>query len=423
MNGGLAIPIELRLAGLFLLGTCLGSLANLGIYQLAWRRRPISPWTPPPPEAPPRRWTDRLPVVGWLGLARESFLHGPGFWVRPMAVELAFGLACAGLYWWEVVHQGLAPLVGPELNGPVPPVPAGHVLARLAAHVVLLGLLIVASLIDIDEKTIPDAVTVPGTFAGLAAAAVYPWSMLPVPWRGPAGGVKIGFLHLSSPHQWPERLAGFPRLAPLAIALACLWLWCAGLMPRTWYARHGWRRALGLCMARLLRDPGTKAAATLGLFGSAGIIAIWLWGSPTSWMGLLSALVGMAASGGLVWLVRIIGRGTLGREAMGFGDVTLMALIGAFLGWQTCLAVFFLAPLAGLVVGLVMLILSRQREIPYGPFLCLGTAVAVLGWPRLWEVLEPPLAVLGLLVPLFVLVCLALMAAMLGFWRIIRGGA
>ena len=93
----------------------------------------------------------------------------------------------------------------------------------------------------------------------------------------------------------------------------------------------------------------------------------------------------MAASGGLVWLVRIIGTAALHREAMGFGDVTLMAMIGAFLGWQPCLVIFFLAPFAGLVVGVLRLILFRDREIPYGPFLCLATLLLIVRWHAIWD--------------------------------------
>ena len=70
---------------------------------------------------------------------------------------------------------------------------------------------------------------------------------------------------------------------------------------------------------------------------------------------------------------------------MGFGDVTLMAMIGAFLGWQACLIVFFLAPLAGLVLGLVQLILRRGKHIPYGPFLCLAALATIVGWATIWN--------------------------------------
>ena len=127
---------------------------------------------------------------------------------------------------------------------------------------------------------------------------------------------------------------------PLAIALGCFVAWCAALTPRTWYARHGWRQALRLSLARLAAQPGhLLAALLLALVGSAAITAAWLSGATVdNWQGLLTALVGMAAGGGLVWLVRLIGGAALGREAMGFGDVTLMAMIGAFLGWQTCLS-------------------------------------------------------------------------------------
>ena len=74
---------------------------------------------------------------------------------------------------------------------------------------------------------------------------------------------------------------------------------------------------------------------------------------------------------------------------MGFGDVTLLAMIGAFLGWQATVVVFFLAPLAGAVVGLGRLLLRGDKEIPYGPFLCLAAAVTVLAWPQLWDLGYP----------------------------------
>ena len=81
-----------HLAVVLFLGLVLGGVVNWAIYRLAWNQRPISPWGPAPPEAPPRRWSDRLPVLGWLGLRREAALHGSGFWVRPCAIELAMGI-------------------------------------------------------------------------------------------------------------------------------------------------------------------------------------------------------------------------------------------------------------------------------------------------------------------------------------------
>jgi hypothetical protein len=104
---------------------------------------------------------------------------------------------------------------------------------------------------------------------------------------------------------------------------------------------------------------------------------------------------------------------------MGFGDVTLMAMIGAFLGWQACLAVFFLAPFAGLLIGLLNLIFRRDHEIPYGPFLCLAAMGVVIGWNRVWDVARPYFD-LGWVVPLVVVACLGVMAVVLAFIRLIK---
>jgi len=391
VNAILAIRMEVRLAALLVAGACLGSLVNLAVYRLGWRRRAISPWSRPDTAAPPRRPFDRVPIFGWLTLRREAALHGAGFWVRPMIVELALGLGLAALYQWEIGCLGLL-----------------H--CQYFAHVTLITLMLAASLIDVDERTIPDAITVPGAVLGLLLATLCPWSLLPDPVRGS--------LLLTAPNAWPTWLDGFPSKASLAIALACFVAWCAALAPRTWYARHGWRRALGLSVARLVRSRATYGLILLAALGSAAAVAVWLRGGP-SWQGLLTALVGLAAGGGLIWLVRMIGGAALGREAMGFGDVTLMAMIGAFLGWQTCLIIFFLAPLAGLVLGIAQLILRRGSEIPYGPFLCLGALTAIVAWAPIWQCLSV-FFLLGWLVPLTMLGCLLLMGLMLLGWKVVK---
>ena len=416
----LSIPFPYRLTALFVLGVCLGSLVNLAVYRLAWNRRAISPWSRPPKGGPARRGDDRVPIFGWLGLRREAALHGSGFWIRPMLVEVLCGFGLPWLYWWEIHEGALLPFV-------FAPVPVSLLLAmhvQFVGHVLLITLMLIASLIDADEKTIPDYVTVPGTLLGLFLAAVYPWSLLPAA-AVPVPQPEVIFLRLTAPLDWPAWLGGFPSLGSLGVGLGCWWLWCVGLLPRTWYARHGWRRAFGLFWSRLRRDASTRPILLLGLFGSVAISLVWFSGSGRwaafvpRWEGLLTALVGMAAGGGIIWAVRIIGKAVLQKEAMGFGDVTLMAMIGAFLGWQACLIIFFLAPLAGLVIGLIILALRRDHEIPYGPFLCLATLVILLRWASFWNAVSGIFA-LGLIVPLILLVCLGLMAVLLGLWRLIQ---
>lgn len=64
-------------------------------------------------------------------------------------------------------------------------------------------------------------------------------------------------------------------------------------------------------------------------------------------------------------------------ESMGRGDVKLLAMIGAFLGWQKAVFVFFLAPFFGLTVGLINLLVKKDHTIPYGPFLSLAALLSV----------------------------------------------
>jgi hypothetical protein len=94
-------------------------------------------------------------------------------------------------------------------------------------------------------------------------------------------------------------------------------------------------------------------------------------------------------------------------------------MIGAFLGWQAGITIFFLAPIAGLVVGLIQFIVIRDNVIPYGPFLCLGALTAFVAWAPIWNRLQPVFEVVWL-VPVALIVCLVLMWAMLSVWQAIK---
>lgn len=100
--------------------------------------------------------------------------------------------------------------------------------------------------------------------------------------------------------------------------------------------------------------------------------------------GLAVSATGAAVGAGVTWLVRATSGLFFGREALGFGDVTLMGMIGAFTGWQPLVFVFLLAPLCGLVVGLGVRLATGQTFIPYGPYLSLATLVVLFTWRRLW---------------------------------------
>src|SRR3954453_19736174 len=121
-------------------------------------------------------------------------------------------------------------------------------------------------------------------------------------------------------------------------------------------------------MRREVARPPTRFLMVAGTVGIAGVC----WFGNASWAGLLTALIGLVGSGGLVWAVRLVGTAALRREAMGFGDVTLMMMIGTFLGWQACIILFFISPLPAVVIGIMQFISRRDDVIPFGPFLCLA---------------------------------------------------
>jgi leader peptidase (prepilin peptidase)/N-methyltransferase len=97
--------------------------------------------------------------------------------------------------------------------------------------------------------------------------------------------------------------------------------------------------------------------------------------------------LGIAVGGGSLFLAGFMGKHLLKKdEAMGGGDVRLMALVGALWGWKIALAAIFIASLSGSIAGgvlLVMRLLRTDRKIPFGPFLALGLWVAALTYDAL----------------------------------------
>ena len=115
---------------------------------------------------------------------------------------------------------------------------------------------------------------------------------------------------------------------------------------------------------------------------------------PVLWLGLGISLAGLftgieeavigAMAGYLsMWLVFHVFRLVTGKEGMGYGDFKLLALLGAWLGWQALPVIILLSSLVGAVAGIAMIALlgrDRQLPIPFGPYL------AAAGWlTLLWR--------------------------------------
>ncbi len=418
----IAMPIRLGVLALF--GMLVGGQLNRGIYRLAWNSRSVSPWSPPPDGAPARRVIDRVPVIGWIAMRRERSWHGAGFWVRPMLIELGTGAGFTLLYWLEVQRQILWPA---SIRGAGPDMVVLH--SQVFSHLVLICLMIVATFIDFDEQTIPDEITVPGTILGLLLAAALPACLLPTLFQPAYGSVTIHQLVLTSstvsmawregiggPWSWPTSL---DRPFGLAVVLVAVWSWCFAILHKTWTVRRGLGRAVLYMVVSIWRRRTWPVPLGIAVALSGLAVGIWSVGGQR-WEALLSAAVGMVFGGGLIWAVRIVGGHALQAEAMGFGDVTLMAMIGAFLGWQPALLIFFLAPFSALIIALAQWLFTGDRHIAFGPYLCLATLIVLVKWQAVWTDWAMPMFGLGWFIPGMVGCCLVLMGGLLWGWRLAR---
>lgn len=365
------VPQWIVLVFLFALGSVLGSFLNVCIYRIPHHaslpEQLRGLWSPPSfcPRCHNRisRW-DNVPIVGWLKVGgRCRFCRGR-IPIRYPLIELFNALLFVIVYWCEVPADWgatiadscvyAAPPFGPQGIPGTWMTPVAVVNWRYAYHMVLLEALVVATFIDLDHMVIPDAATVPAMMIGLL------------------GGAALGQVYLVP-----------------------VWFQDPGTVRTLQYVTPDW---------------------LFGWIDTSGWVPPWIARYPHG-HGLLVGLVGLAVGGGMIWMVRLIGQWALHREAMGFGDVVLTAMIGSFLGWQPTVIVFFLAPACALIVVALTWLFRRRREIPYGPYLSAATLIVLLGWRQIWPVAQRIFA-LGPLIPAMGLI----MAVMLALTLLVMQG-
>lgn len=101
---------------------------------------------------------------------------------------------------------------------------------------------------------------------------------------------------------------------------------------------------------------------------------------------LLDAVLGVLVGAGLLILTMNFWFWLRGHEGMGLGDVNMLALVGAFLGWQGVVVTLFVAAVTGAVIGLALMATGRvqlQSKLPFGAFLALGGLAALFGGPQI----------------------------------------
>ena len=132
---------------------------------------------------------------------------------------------------------------------------------------------------------------------------------------------------------------------------------------------------------RILPDVLTKSALVVGLIGALAIPGLagrlGIAGVSPALDSLLYSAVGATAGFALTQGVRLGARAVFRKDAMGYGDVKLMAAIGAFIGWEGVLLTFFLGCVLGAVGGLVHRSLTGDAYIYFGPFLAAGAVLSL----------------------------------------------
>ena len=396
-------------------GAMVGALINWCIYNLGDKKLPISPWF-----ADSKSLAERIPIVGWwMRRSSGSETFGKIFWLRPMLIELVWLIGMPWFYHWQIS--------GGLIGGGVPP--AGFAPIWFIGHSILFALLFVATFIDFDQRIIPDGITLPGTLVALLLAAVWPCFRLPEVNSGMAGTV-VEPLHFADSQPlgtWHHGWQG------MGIGILIFAVWIIALLPKFSLMGINWNslKVVFISTVRFLQSNGLKVRERtcklgrryllIGLIGCLAIAVAWQFLPALHKDSLFGSLAGLGFGGMMVWSVRIVATHSLGREAMGFGDVTLMAMIGAFLGWQPSLLVFGISPFAALAIVAVSFIITRDSELAFGPYLCLGALIVVLCWSSMWPPAERQFFLFPKMLITVLAACLVLLMLMMLGLRVIKG--
>ena len=101
---------------------------------------------------------------------------------------------------------------------------------------------------------------------------------------------------------------------------------------------------------------------------------------------VLNSFLGFLVGGGSLFIIAVIGKFIFKKDAMGGGDIKVMAGVGTFIGWDKVLFAIFVASLFGSIVGIILIIckkIGRKQEIPFGPYLALSSFLTLFLSPQM----------------------------------------
>jgi leader peptidase (prepilin peptidase)/N-methyltransferase len=393
---------------LFALGACIGSFLNVVVWRLPRGESLVRPPSHCPKCGKLLKWYDNLPIIGWIKLGGKCRFCAQPISPRYPIVEAITGLLFVFYYVMFFILQ----------IGPCQPA-GGRVVLSIVDDWPMYGLymfavaaLLAASLIDAELFIIP--LEIPWLMAGVAFVfhAIIDRPSVPgeqnltlVPSAIAAGaglGLLIslllwwrGWLPTSFPHGEPALEIDHELYAQEAAEAKARGETVEPLPPD--YTRGQIRGEILKEMVFLL--PPILLAVLFGA-GVAGVDAlnhIWVPVLGAHWFtGLLGSILGACVGAFVVWFFRIFGTLAFGRVAMGLGDVHLMFGVGAVVGAMGSVAAFFLAPFFALLFHVWLLLVRGKRELPYGPYLSLATAVVFCFSCAIANYLSPGVEGLGI---------------------------
>lgn len=384
---------------ILLFGACIGSFLNVVVYRL-----PLGKSLSFPPSHCPQcgrqiKWYDNIPIVSWILLRGRCRFCKTSISPRYPLVEAATALLLGGLYACYFIldiRDGAGKF---EDNWPM-----------FIAHATLVAGLLACALIDIEHWIVPLEVCWLVSLVGIICATACPPSQEFLPRvSGTMGAMsfaagvgllislvlqKLGYLQpsfldadgKSVTQDQPEedsKKKGKKQQKITAVAFTK----ADGVNPRKEILREvlfltpaialAWLAWLGVTSIPVIRDFWAKLNNP-----AEGALAHHM-------IGLQAAVAGYMVGGLWIWGMRILGTLGFGKEAMGLGDVHILAAVGAVCGWIAPTLVFFVAPFFGLIWAVHLLISRKQRELPYGPWLAAATLVVIIFYDLFIDLLAP----------------------------------
>jgi len=258
----------------------------------------------------------------------------------------------------------------------------------MIATALLLAMVLLAALIDLRTRKIPEALCVLGMFAALVLTLLAPQSRLR-DWPGVV-------LHVSAPSLPLPASNGAAGLIIAHLATAAIVLFVQPGMVVQF--RRGARATIAVWAVSVWRRGALWVAVPMGVSAAVVTTSAWLIGGQT-WQAAMAALLGAACGLMAFGLPHLIGRIAFPSHALGSGDVLLLATVGMFTGWQPLVPIVGLT-LAGVVITAIVFRGIGRNAFPCGPFIALATAITVLSWDWMWPTLSvyctPPWIVAGI---------------------------